>query len=319
MPIRRHGGGWEIRIQHGGQRISRTVATRSDAQFLEGRLRQRINDHRASRTPTYSLEEAFHRWLTGEARQLKSYRSAESVVRRLFSQIKGKGLHDIVEAAADIETAGLKAGVRPATINRRLSILRRVAKLAYRKWGWLDNDLGSKISLLPGERKRTRYLTSREAKALLAGADGKVREAIRWLLLTGLRRGEFLAVTPHSFRDGRVLVEQSKSGQPRAVPLPPELKPARFPFGLSSPVLERGFRAARARAGLEGVWLHDCRRTYGTWLLQNGANLASVRDLLGHSSITMTSRYLGATATDLDQAVACLPGLSRGRKARSHR
>jgi len=58
---------------------------------------------------------------------------------------------------------------------------------------------------------------------------------------------------------------------------------------------------------------HDLRRTYGTWLLQNGADLASIRDLLGHADITMTSRYLGATHTDLKAAVSVLPSLrSRG-------
>jgi integrase len=319
VPIRKHGRGWEVRLQHGGRRFSKTVATRADAQFLEAKLRQRVNDTRIGRVPIYSLEEAFVRWLNGEAKQLKSLESIESIVRRVFESVKGRPLHEIVQVAMEIEAADLKAGLLPATVNRRLAVLRRVAKLAYRKWGWLENDLGAKIQLLGGERKRTRYLTRAEAKRLLTAAGGDLREAFRWLLLTGLRRGEFLRVTPESFRDRHLLVEVSKSGQPRAIPLPPELDPRKFPYGMNETALEKGFQKARARAGLQGVWLHDLRRTYGTWLLQNGANLAAIRDLLGHSSITMTSRYLGATATDLKAAVAVMPGLWRSRKATFHR
>jgi integrase len=320
VPIRRHGRGYEVRIQHGGRRISKTVATRADAQYVEAKLRQRIHDTRAGRTPTYSLEEAFVRWLNGEASQLKSKESLDSVVRRVFDKVKGRPLHEIVDVAAKVEEQGRKDGLLPATINRRLAVLRRVAKLAYRKWGWLENDLGAKIQLLGGERKRSRYLTQPEAKRLIAAASGPMREALRWFLLTGLRRGEFLKVTPGSFRDRHLLVEISKSGKPRAIPLPAELEPRRFPYGLNETALERGFREARSRAGLEGVWLHDLRRTYGTWLLQNGASLAAIRDLLGHSDITMTSRYLGTTATDLKAAVKALDGISflaekrRGRK-----
>ena len=316
MPIRKHGRGWEVRVQHGGRRFSKTVATRADAQYLEARLRQRVHDTRAGRTPAYSLEEAFLRWLNGEAKQLKSRESLESVVRRVFDKVKGRSLHEIVDVAQEVESEGLKQGLLPATINRRLAALRRVAKLAYRKWGWLENDLGSKIQLLGGERKRSRYLTQPEAKRLMAGASKDMREAIRWFLLTGLRRGEFLNVTPESFRDRHLLVEISKSGKPRAIPLPPELDPKKFPYGLNATFLEREFRKARSRARLQGLWLHDLRRTYGTWLLQNGASLAAIRDLLGHSDITMTSRYLGTTATDLKSAIAVLPKIAALRGTR---
>lgn len=309
MSIRRHGRGYEVRIQHGGKPISKTLATRSDAAYFEATIKRRINDTRAGRIPQYTLEEAFLRWLNGEAKQLKGFSNCESIVRRIFAKIKRRPLHEVVDVAADIEKAGHEAGVLPATINRRLAILRRVAKLAYRKWGWLENDLGAKIQLLGGERRRTRYLTKPEAKRLIAASRGKVREAIRWALLTGMRRGEILKVTPSSFLDRHVLIEVSKSGKPRAVPLPPELDPRRFPYGINPTALTKEFQQTRARLGLEGVWFHDLRRTYGTWLHQNGADLAAIRDLLGHSNISMTSRYLGVTASDLKAAVRFLPRL----------
>lgn len=319
MPIRKHGAGWEVRIQHGGQRFSKTVASRSDALYLEATLRKRLNDSRAGRTPSYTLEEALHRWLTNEGASLKSQETVRNIARALYPYCRERMLADLVDVAAKVETDGRKAGNLPATINRKLSVLRRIGKLAYKRWGWLENDLGAKIAMLPGERKRTEYVTLVQARRLITASSGPMREMIRWALLTGLRRGELFALTPDCFRDGMILVKDSKTGQPRSVPLPSELDPKRFPFGWNYNTMERHWISARRLARLPQIRFHDLRRSFGTWLLQNGAPVAAIRDLLGHSTIAMTSRYLGANQADLKRAVSVLPGLARGRKAASHR
>lgn len=71
MPVRRHGKTWEARVQFGGRRLSRSFANRRDAFEWERRTRGRLEDSRVGRTPGYSLEEALHRWLTGEAAVLR--------------------------------------------------------------------------------------------------------------------------------------------------------------------------------------------------------------------------------------------------------
>jgi integrase len=319
VPIRRHGAGWEVRIQHGGRRFSKTVATRSDALYLEGTLKRRLNDSRAGRTPAYTLEEALHRWITNEGAALRSQETATGIARAIYPYAQGKMLHDLVDVAGKMEADGRKAGNLPATINRKLSVLRRIGKLAYKRWGWLEHDLGAKVAMLPGERKRTEYVTLAQARRLIAAASGQCREMIRWALLTGLRRGELFALTKECFRDGMILVHESKTGKPRQVPLPAELDPKRFPFGYNYSTMERHWIEARRRAQMPHIRFHDLRRSYGTWLLQNGAEIASIRDLLGHATIAMTSRYLGTNQADLKRAVSRLPGLARGRKAASHR
>src|SRR5688500_14410750 len=104
MPIRRHGRGWEVRIQHGGRRLSKTVATRSDALHLEAVWRQRLNDTKAGRAPSYGLEEALHRWLTNEALNLKSYDDMRNKVALMYGQIKGKALHEVDQAADQVKS-----------------------------------------------------------------------------------------------------------------------------------------------------------------------------------------------------------------------
>jgi integrase len=40
------------------------------------------------------------------------------------------------------------------------------------------------------------------------------------------------------------------------------------------------------------VRFRDLRRTYASWLVDEHVPLTSIRDLLGHSSIAVTERYL---------------------------
>lgn len=318
MPIRRHGGGWEVRLQHGLRRISKTVASRSDAQYLEATLRRQINDTRAGRTPSYSLEQALGRWITDELPRLKSQTSHRSLVKAILPYIAGKSLHDVAKVADDIKAGAGHLAAAP--INRRLALLKRIAKLAYRRWHWLDNDLGAKIELLPGEVRRTEWVTPAEGKRLMAAAKPEIREAIRWALLTGLRRGEILSLTPAHFRNGAIYLKDTKSGLPRTVPVPVELNPRRFPFGLHATALSKGFQAARRTAGLPDIRYHDLRRSYATWLLQGGSSIGDIRDLLGHSTIAMTSRYIGSSLKQLRKAVKNLPRLGKNgaRKRRKH-
>lgn len=314
MPIRRYRTGWEVRIQHQGKRVSRSFAVFRDAQEFERRYRSRVQDHRVGRTPRHTLSEAFGRWIDEELPRLKSQKWFKSLLTILLPFVKGRSLEEVPEVAEAIIAAGMKSGLAPAPINRRLALLKRVAKLSYRRWKWLDNDLGARIELLPGERKRSQWVTPAEAKRLLTAAKGTIREAIRWALLTGLRRGEILSIVPSSFKGRAVYLPDSKSGKPRSVPLPPGLDPRKFPFGIHPTALSKGFQAARTLAGLPDIRFHDLRRSYATWLLQGGAGLKEVQDLLGHANISMTSRYLGSSVEHLREAVATLPrlGVARG-------
>jgi integrase len=311
LPIRRHGSGWEARIQRGGRRISKTFRSRRDAAEFERRTVQRLEDHRVGRTPQYSLEEALVRWLTGEAALLKDQTGIRSLLRAMEPYVAGRTLNEVADVAEKVKAACIAKGLAPAPINRRLAVLKRVAKLAYKRWGWLENDLGAKIELLPGEKQRSEWVTPAEAKRLIQCAKGPIREAIRWAVLTGLRRGEILAIRPENFKGGGVYLPDSKSGKPRTVPVPGELDPKRFPYGLHPTALSKGFQDARRLARLPHIRFHDLRRTFATWLINGRADISVVRDLLGHSTISMTSRYLGANMELMAKAMSNLPSLRR--------
>lgn len=316
MPIRRHGNGWEVRIQHAGRRISRTVATHRDAQTLEAQLRQRVNDHRAGRLPGYSLDEALTRWLSAEAKALKSYGSLLRKTRTILPFIQGRRLDELADVADAIIRDGIKRQSSPATVNRKLAILRRVGRLAFRQWGWLETDYAARIKLLPGEAPRLVQATPEHAKALMLAASPRTAAAVLWASLTGLRQGELRRVKPEDFRDGALIVEATKGGRTRLIPLSQELNPAKFPFGLTEREVATDFRAARARAGLPWLQFRDLRRTFGSWIVQATGSLKAAQDLLGHTTPTITSRhYAHLLNQHLQAAVLTLPklaGLTRG-------
>lgn len=312
MPVRPHAGKWEARVQHAGRRASRTFGTRRDALEWERRYRQRLEDRRVGRTPAYGLEEALARWLTGEARALRSHADLVDKVRTIYAFAKGRALSEIVDVAEALKADAIIRRSASATVNRKLAVLRRVARLAFRQWGWLEEPLGDRIVLLPGERARHVYLTHVQARKLLRAARGRVRDAILLALLAGLRRGELLRLKAADRRDGTLWLADTKSGRPRAVPLPPELASIRLPLDLTRAGLRWGFEAARAKAGLEGLRFHDLRHTYASWLVQSGSPMAAVRDLLGHSSLAVTSRYSHLAPEHLAAAVAALPRISAG-------
>ncbi|WP_051023959.1 site-specific integrase [Thiorhodovibrio frisius] len=68
----------------------------------------------------------------------------------------------------------------------------------------------------------------------------------------------------------------------------------------------KGFLAACAKAGIEDFRFHDLRHTCAAWLVTSGVPLTEVRDLLGHSSVTMTERYAHLAPDRIRSAVAIL-------------
>jgi len=53
----------------------------------------------------------------------------------------------------------------------------------------------------------------------------------------------------------------------------------------------RAFENAVKAAGLEGLHWHDLRHLFASWFMMRGGSLQALKEILGHSNITMTLKY----------------------------
>jgi integrase len=167
------------------------------------------------------------------------------------------------------------------------------------------------------DRPRTRFLSVAEATRLLNAAPPDFRRLARGALNTGLRLGELLALRAADVGDGKVYVRHSKGGKARTVPLSGEgihffdqvtagMEGDALVFAHDDGVPWQRMQVTRAmkRACKVGkvkppATFHDLRRSYGSLLLNAGAEPEVIQELLGHADLRMTRRayahLLGST------------------------
>jgi integrase/recombinase XerD len=126
-----------------------------------------------------------------------------------------------------------------------------------------------------------------------------------------MRRSELLNLSTQDIDSKRliVIIRQAKGKKDRIVPLSPKLlemlrdyfrayRPKRYLFEgqsgdrYSEKSLESVLTQALQRAGIDKpVSLHWLRHSYATHLLENGTDLRSIQELLGHKSSKTTEIY----------------------------
>lgn len=215
-----------------------------------------------------------------------------------------------------------KSPVAPATINRELAVLKRMFQLAI-QWGRAEKNPVIGVKFLREESKQDRVLSEEEEEKLLSQCAPHVRLAVLVALHTGMRLGEILNLRWQDIdlRRQVLTVVKSKSGKMRSIPTNDilagalaEYRPkarAEYVFWndrTGKPMLDTktGYCKAVRRAGISHCRFHDLRHTFATRLVTAGVDLATVSQLLGHSSIEMTMRYAHPSPDNKRRAVDLL-------------
>jgi integrase len=300
-------GRYHVAVQRGGSRIHRIcppASTWRQAKQKESELIQRFD---AASSGKVLIADAIQHWLKTEVAHQRARKGTEGNAYALATWIKGKTLQDVVGVANDYRKS-LRGVVSNSTINRRLAVLRRVANLAYRRWGWLSEPLGQKIELLPENPAREVFLTRSEvARLLRACGSRQIRKAVLVAAFTGLRRGELARLRPINVQGDLIYVGNTKNGRSRVVPVVHHIGFAlrKLPFGVHADTLTHAVQRAAP-----GFRFHDLRHTAASFLIQQGVDLYRVGAILGHADTRTTRRYAHLAVDDLRTAIATL-----GRKS----
>jgi site-specific recombinase XerD len=323
MSVYRRGEIWWVKIYVNGQPIRESTgqASKKKAQEFERRARERIEKeaaaHKLGKTLDHSFGDALVEWIKSGAPE-----SMRSHARCVSAHMENIHLTHSVQAANDMVQSMLADGLSKQTINRRLAVVRRVLNMAYRTWKWLDEPLGQQIELF-NEKGYARhiYLLQEQVTALLKAMQ--VDEAKRFLLLasyTGMRKSEIRSLKPHSWRKPNIRLDaKTKGGRPRSIPLVDELHwiMDHLPFSISEWDLRQDFEQARAAINMPELRMHDLRHTFASWLCeQPDVPLTVIRDMLGHSSLVVTSRYAHLRTKALQDAVSLISRHKKGHNGK---
>ena len=198
-----------------------------------------------------------------------------------------------------------------ATINRELSELRRILNWALQV-DLIERNPFLGFKLLKEENHRERILTDDELKRLLATIKKQeysdFRQIVLIALYMGMRRGEIMDLkwSDVDKSKGEFDLVKTKNGKRRRIPIPDivwkELKklPRKSDYIFPSPTklnqprkkIWNRWTSLLKKSGIENFRFHDIRHTFASRMLSNGADLAVVKEILGHTTIVTTSRYL---------------------------
>ncbi len=189
----------------------------------------------------------------------------------------------------------------------------------------VDTNPVKDVKLFRPDNRRSRTLCPAEVERLLANFKPYVQHPVRVLLSTGLRLSEVMNLRRQDilFRDGGTSIRvQRKGGNQQMIAVGSHLTRLLLDVVRSLPEQEgaqaplwrkpngkqlKNFRGAWVgacrRAGVENLWRHDLRRTFGSQALMNGADIVTLRDQLGHSNTQVTERYLWPEARRQKEAV----------------
>ncbi len=221
----------------------------------------------------------------------------------------------------------LNSGCSKTTVSRQLATLRSFFRFLHRE-GYVDFNPAKLIQNPKTDRRLPRFLTVDEVFSLVEKPEGfgflpvRNRAILELIYSAGLRVSEVsgLSVDDVNLRDGYVKVK-GKRRKERIVPIGSKAIDALKRYVIERKLLkkkteaffinrkggalsERSIRKIVVKyakeAGIGGrIGPHTLRHTFATHLLQGGADLRIIQELLGHSSLSSTQVYTHLDITHL--------------------
>ncbi|MDR2400940.1 MAG: tyrosine-type recombinase/integrase [Deferribacteraceae bacterium] len=236
--------------------------------------------------------------------------------------IVAKKLTDINKNDVTLFIAGILSArkITKATSNRYYARIHAIFNFAINE-GYMDKNPCQGIRKFK-EFCRKRALSEEEIRQLLdACAVSKsyyLFDTVCIALNTGMRRKEILTLSSKQidFKNRIITLYgvKTKSGYDREIPLNDEVIPVLIKlikrinntsldklFNVKS--VKTAFNTAVKKAGIDPVRFHDLRRTFATHLRDAGVDITVICEILGHSSVKVTERYLYNSRNTLQNSI----------------
>lgn len=260
--------------------------------------------------------------------------------RDLLEMAAHLGLSQDLSDAASVTTTDLRAWIAEMSrVGLSARSLRRKTQAARAFFRWMqkqrliDVNPAAEIKLAKIGRKLPEYVREQEMEELLdetPAEEAGILDVRNHLILSilyccGIRRDELVKITDADIdvHSGELRVH-GKRNKTRVIPLAYELiskirtwqqiRDSHFGLPTPAPLIcsARGALSGKAvyrivHGMLEGTGAthkspHSLRHTFATSLLNGGAEINSVKELLGHSSLQSTQIYTHLTFNDIRKA-----------------
>jgi integrase len=234
----------------------------------------------------------------------KRYRVSSKPILKFF---RGKVSEIHVASVERFKVARLKE-CSSAGVNRDLAALRYMMNFAITQ-GYIESN-PVRVKFLQEGPGEMRILSHDEEKLFLDNSPRLLKDIAIVMLQTGMRPNEVYSIRKEDVHPGFIFVPKGKTRYARrTIPLTEEV----------AEVLERRVREAKGaclfpsrkdpdkpmticrshltvcrNTGLE-FRLYDLRHTFGSRSAMAGVDLPTLKELMGHSSITLTMRYVHPT------------------------
>jgi integrase len=324
MSVFRRGGVYWYDFQFQGQRFqqstglnNKTAASRAEAirkaELAEGRAG--IRSRRA--TPIFEkfVNDEFLPWTENEHRAHPSTFVRYCVSAKSLVPFFGKcRLESISAGLVERFKLSRSMAISPAGTNRDLAALRMILNFAKRQQ-YIDRNPVSDVKFLAEGPGNMRIVSHEEQRKYLSAASPLVRDVSVVIVETGMRPEEVFRLKAEDLNlpQRYLRIMKGKTGFARRSILLTEsaievlkrrltnargmyLYPHRSDANRPLNNIDRGHHKAIRDAGIvPGFRLYDFRHTFGSRSAMAGVDLATLKELMGHSSITTTMRYVHPT------------------------
>lgn len=335
---------WWISFCAGGKQYKRSTGTenRKIAENILAKIKTQIIEGKffdVDQSKQHNYEEMMEKFMKEYAptKKITTQERYVHALKHLDIFFGGLTLADITSSSISdyVEKRKTEGGAAHGTINREYSMLSKAFSLACRRWNWCRENPCSRIQKLPENNQIDRWLTGDEYQRLINASagylNGQLPDIITLALFTGLREGNILSLAWDEINLFRQVIivskEKTKNGRPLTIPMNNTVynlllrrskvrSMSGYVFITDNGTIIRGRNLVRefdkvvAKAGIENLTFHCLRHTAATWMVQNGVDIFTVKEILGHKDIRSTMRYAHHYPESLRNSIKILDNFS---------